>query len=167
MLLGLPTAGTAGGPSEGIKVHGHWTIEIRRPDGSLVSHSEFENSLTTEGMIALSKLMWGDSVTTWQILLDDGTQSGPCESASGPTYCVMSIPVDRAYQPDGLLEIKGVSTAATDSVVGSVSTVVRAVSGSDGRHRTYFFSSRNLVDTEKRPVLKDQIIQVTVVFTFS
>jgi hypothetical protein len=79
----------------------------------------------------------------------------------------MSIPVDRAYQPDGLLEIKGVSTAATDSVVGSVSTVVRAVSGSDGGHRTYFFSSRNLVDTEKRPVLKDQIIQVTVVFTFS
>jgi hypothetical protein len=34
-----------GGPHEGITVHGHWSIEIRNPDGSLVRHVEFENSL--------------------------------------------------------------------------------------------------------------------------
>jgi hypothetical protein len=33
------------GNHEGIKVHGHWTIEVRNPDGSFVSHREFENSL--------------------------------------------------------------------------------------------------------------------------
>jgi hypothetical protein len=33
------------GPSESIKVHGHWTIEVRNPDGKLVKHVEFENSL--------------------------------------------------------------------------------------------------------------------------
>src|SRR5262245_57695497 len=25
----------SGGPQEGIKVHGHWVIEVRNPDGSL------------------------------------------------------------------------------------------------------------------------------------
>src|ERR1700747_3718133 len=34
-----------GGQHEGIKVHGHWTIEVRNPDGSLTRHVEFENSL--------------------------------------------------------------------------------------------------------------------------
>jgi hypothetical protein len=34
-----------GGQHEGIKVHGHWTIEVRNPDGALVAHREFENSL--------------------------------------------------------------------------------------------------------------------------
>ena len=37
------------GQSEGIKVHGHWTIEVRNPDGSVVRHVEFENSLVTTG----------------------------------------------------------------------------------------------------------------------
>jgi len=34
-----------GGPHEGIKVHGHWVIEVRNPDGSLVSRTEFENAV--------------------------------------------------------------------------------------------------------------------------
>jgi hypothetical protein len=33
------------GTSEAVKVHGHWTIEVRNPDGTLVKHVEFENSL--------------------------------------------------------------------------------------------------------------------------
>jgi hypothetical protein len=36
-----------GGQHEGIKVHGHWTIEVRNHEGSLVRHVEFENSLAT------------------------------------------------------------------------------------------------------------------------
>ena len=34
-----------GGQHEGITVHGHWSIEVHNPDGSLVRHVEFENSL--------------------------------------------------------------------------------------------------------------------------
>jgi hypothetical protein len=33
------------GSHEGITIHGHWTIEVHNPDGSLVRHVEFENSL--------------------------------------------------------------------------------------------------------------------------
>ncbi len=32
------------GEHEGIAVHGRWTIEVRNPDGKVVSHTEFENS---------------------------------------------------------------------------------------------------------------------------
>jgi len=34
-----------GGMNTGIKVHGHWTINILTKDGKLVSHHEFENSI--------------------------------------------------------------------------------------------------------------------------
>jgi len=43
-----PTAKpTAKGQHEGIKVHGHWIIEVKNPDGSLAKRVEFENSLVT------------------------------------------------------------------------------------------------------------------------
>ena len=34
---------------EGIKVHGHWVIDVRNPDGSLAHHTEFENSVQPSG----------------------------------------------------------------------------------------------------------------------
>lgn len=34
-----------GSSREGIKVHGHWTIEVRNPDGSIDKHVEFENAI--------------------------------------------------------------------------------------------------------------------------
>ena len=37
------------GMHEGIKVHGHWVIEVRNPDGRLVQRRDFENSLTSVG----------------------------------------------------------------------------------------------------------------------
>lgn len=51
-------SGLAAGPSgqqpkgnrEGIKVHGHWTIEVRNLDGKLVTHREFENGLFNLGI---------------------------------------------------------------------------------------------------------------------
>jgi hypothetical protein len=47
----------ARGKHEGIKVHGHWTIEVHNPDGKLVSHTEFENSLVTAGPMTGSALL--------------------------------------------------------------------------------------------------------------
>lgn len=34
---------------EGIVVHGHWVIDVKNPDGKVVSHRDFENSLITGG----------------------------------------------------------------------------------------------------------------------
>lgn len=45
------------GRHEGIKVHGHWTIEVRNPDGALVTHREFENSLASSGSTVLAAIL--------------------------------------------------------------------------------------------------------------
>lgn len=63
-----------------IRVHGHWTIVVRNPDGSIASRREFENSLVLGGADLLPALL-GGTVTPgqWLILLsnDQGT-AGPC-----------------------------------------------------------------------------------------
>ena len=48
------------GQSEGIKVHGHWTIEVKNPDGTVATHREFENSLVQPlGANMLENLLLG------------------------------------------------------------------------------------------------------------
>jgi hypothetical protein len=62
-----------GGMGEGIKVHGHWTIEVREPDGTLVSHGEFENALAPDSGIGSgaqflsSVLARAVSVGSWSV----------------------------------------------------------------------------------------------------
>src|SRR5437016_12739869 len=66
-----PADDSKGAQKEGIKVHGHWTIDVRNPDGTLVTHREFENALLFIGQLALATLM-GRQATTglWFIMLE-------------------------------------------------------------------------------------------------
>ena len=87
-----PFARDSGGASEGIKVHGHWTIEIRDPDGSLVSHREFDNALDSNGSRAISIFLARvRTVGLWTISLSSDTvQNRPCVTSSGSsTSCVI------------------------------------------------------------------------------
>lgn len=43
----------ASGMNTGIRVHGHWTIDVLNHDGTLAKHVEFENALTLVGAEAL------------------------------------------------------------------------------------------------------------------
>jgi hypothetical protein len=82
------------GQHEGITVHGHWTIEVKNPDGKVVTHREFENSLITPsnypganetGSQALVALLSGvgtlapanSGYAAWEIVLFPATTS-PC-----------------------------------------------------------------------------------------
>jgi hypothetical protein len=75
LVLGIAAAGAAaepghGAPADGIKVHGHWTIEVRNPDGSLVSHNEFENALMPAGALNLARFLGRvNSPGLWSVLL--------------------------------------------------------------------------------------------------
>ena len=76
------------GKHEGIKVHGHWTIEVRNPDGSVVTHREFENSLQPSGATALASLLTGVvPVGPWEIRVNG--------SASTPSPCPPAPPITR------------------------------------------------------------------------
>jgi hypothetical protein len=86
------TAGVAAkGTQEGIKVHGHWTIEVKNPDGKVATHREFENALVGAGGAAtLVDLLVGTYVPGgFYIVLDPASGSGPCQSNNGSTNCIL------------------------------------------------------------------------------
>jgi len=66
-----------GGPHEGIKVHGHWTIEVRNPDGTMVTHQEFENSLQASGATVLANVLNSGSVPGGWVIVLDGIPTSP------------------------------------------------------------------------------------------
>jgi len=73
-----PAQSAAKGMNTGIKVHGHWVINVLTPGGKLVSHTEFENSLQSGGMSLLARILGQQQVMgQWKISL---AGTGPCTS---------------------------------------------------------------------------------------
>ena len=99
------------GAHEGIKVHGHWTIEVRNPDGTLAARREFENSLSSGltlagdavsgGSSLLSAIITGQALTpvTWGILLE-GPNFGTSSSTTGAPCPNTTIQVGTTLQPN-------------------------------------------------------------------
>ena len=75
-----PAAKPDGASHEGIKVHGHWIIDVKNPDGSHVSHTEFENSLVPgQGDYTVARMLLGDLVSGgFAIAVDSTTSSALC-----------------------------------------------------------------------------------------
>jgi hypothetical protein len=75
-------APSSGWMNTGVKVHGHWTIVVRNPDGTVTDRRDFENSLAFGGAYLLQNIL-GGTVTpgAWAISL--GAQlpgnTGPCD----------------------------------------------------------------------------------------
>jgi hypothetical protein len=86
----LPSSGAtakatapANAANTGIKVHGHWIIEVRNPDGSLVTHREFDNEIQIAGVATLASLMARSQTPgAWAIGLGDAG-SPPCTASMG------------------------------------------------------------------------------------
>lgn len=85
----------SGRQHEGIKVHGHWTVEVRNPDGTLVTHREFENSLQPSGVTLLADVLNGAGAPgAWAIVLD-GIPTSPWlpVNVSGTNTNILLAPV--------------------------------------------------------------------------
>jgi len=91
------------GLNTGIKVHGHWTIDVKNPDGTLVSHHEFENALSGSGQISLAEILSRQFATSfWSIDLalsaagQSGGGSAPCTATdavyTGTVNCFITEP---------------------------------------------------------------------------
>jgi hypothetical protein len=78
----------AKGQREGVTVHGHWTIEVKNPDGTVVKHVEFENALTVQGRFLLARdlLRRNSTVGTWGIGLGLSSPSGTSPCTAQMTY---------------------------------------------------------------------------------
>ena len=78
------SAQEAPGPREGIKVHGHWIIEVNNPDGTRAQYREFENALVAQGAGALSRILGLQVVpSTWFVWVGSNTSADICQRVPG------------------------------------------------------------------------------------
>jgi len=112
LLLAVASDGRAQTPEPhapgDVVVHGHWAIDVRQPDGALVSHTEFENGLTfsffgTTGDSALAAILGRRfTIGEWRIELWGLSNLGPCardENNAAPCY----IEEPSSLNPGGIL----------------------------------------------------------------
>lgn len=85
-----PAAPAPKGTHEGIKIHGHWTIEVRNPDGTLAARREFENSINaySGAQLVSAALTGGITMGGWQVALNNGVNFLEINTAGAvATYC--------------------------------------------------------------------------------
>ncbi len=179
-----------GAPQEGIKVHGHWTITVKNPDGSISSRHEFENSLQQTAPLA-SILSRTVTTGSWQVLLDKApgsTNQSPCQTFPGaPTYCAIIEPngAEQAATSQQWLNLT-VQLAGSTVVLGG--TITSQLGGEIGNVTTLLGTceaTATLADcaTRRQPVAlvnftahtltspiilqPGQIAQISVVISFS
>lgn len=155
------TAGTApapGGNDEGIEVHGHWTIEVRNPDGSLDERYEFENALVDYGKQALGELL----DTSFQATLDRWEILAGGVVFQNPSVGTIDADGDRFYET---LVVSGSTTFGSDVNIGTVSTSMWLVFSVDEGPVERPFTERAL--DASIPVVAGQDVEITVEISFS
>ena len=141
-----PASNNSAGHSEGIQVHGHWTIEVREPDSALVSRQEFDNDLQAGGAKRLSMVLGRrSSVGKWWITMSDigVTARGACLLPDGsPVSCTIIEGPDLGVAPSAFfpnltvqvpesgpnqdkLVLSGTVTAARDGYITRVQSNFR------------------------------------------
>ena len=188
-------SGPGGGPTEGITVHGHWTIEVREPDGKLVSRSEFENAFLNPR--AMARIMARQiSVGSWEVILypaSGGTKACPptgvtvflggCRVVEGNSaltdsnvFKTLTLSVPTSGTNANKLVLSGTATAQQDGSVGFVETrfyectpstapSTPCVSGATGATLLNIFTQTTLASPVN--VVNGQQILATVVISFS
>lgn len=130
---------------QGIKIHGHWKIDIKNPDGSLASTHEFENSLAdhgslftylltgraTSGEAAVNLITFinGYSPTTYIISeTSTGYWATGTNCANTSSYvCTSNLNVSAAYQSNPHGVPTNVQVVLTGSVVATSSATITEV----------------------------------------
>jgi hypothetical protein len=174
-----------GGPDESVSVHGEWIIVVRNPDGTVVSRHEFRNGLSpAPGGGALLTQLLARSIAPgkWVVRLDNGGVGATC-NANGASCGIaqpgtgffwnstdLTVTVPTAGANAGKLVLSGSLRIPRDTVLGDVSTqfltcppsgVPSSCTGALGSGFTV--KALNPVI----PVVTDQIVDVTVVISFS
>ena len=165
LAAGAPTvAETAPAPDsadgEGIEVHGHWTIEVRNPDGSLDERYEFENALVDYGKQALGELL---DTSSSQATLDRWEIRAGGVVFQNPSVGTMDGDGDSFYET---LVLSGTTTFGSEVDIGAVSTDMWLVfpPGDAGPVQRQF--TEKVLDAPI-PVLAGQEVEITVEISFS
>ena len=173
----------AAGPSEGIQVHGDWTIAINNEDETLARSVEFGNDLTDGGFV-LGKLLSGavehgagnaPSLSTWAIYFGEGTAatgSDPCDDpmifSANPDFTVGCGVPDEQVQltrdnSSGAITLEGSVQVTSDGVINWVETIA----GGTGGETTIWAGSFTGTAVADEPVSAGQSVQVQVDISFT
>ena len=180
-------AGGASGSSEGLRVHGHWTIEVKNPDGTLVERRDFENALSIGGgdVHLVNVLARTRTAGTWTITAV-GNTSQICEEPAGtPNVCWIMESTDPTPSvgnvfktltttvSGGTLVLNGTVTAQRDGQITGVSTRDNHCSNSispaacTGGNTAGSAGITSTLLATPVSVLTGQQVQVRVVISFS
>jgi hypothetical protein len=171
-----------------VTVHGQWTIEVRNPDGTLVERRDFQNALVADGAGNLARVLArSERAGRWAVALSG---VGPCATTAGVALeCfVAEVPIPRDPGPPlpdpsylfytltssvptsgpnlGRLVLVGHATAtSSDSglLINKVATWQNTCALPAGACSGSQFSEKSIPPLA---VVKGQIIQVKVVFSF-
>jgi hypothetical protein len=185
MGCGTSASRTTSSPAEGIEVHGHWTIEVRNPDGTLAERREFDNWLHSAGGQALAAILGRQaSVGGWAIQLigsaftsrtpygDVGVMivesTYPATGSNIFRTLTLTAPAigEAASQP---LRLSGTATAERDGAITQVETVMSRLAATEAPSNRYGSSAPFTSKTLDSPVslTAGQSVTATVVITFS
>ena len=171
------------GTKEGIKVHGHWTIEVRDPDGTLLMERAFENALNPLGGRYLADFLASDrAVGSWRVSVYHPTAKvcepdlfcyvvEPGDTLAGPNiFDNLTVDVPAGGDDKDKLVLSGHLTALADGTVRDVGTsftfCASSVAPSQCAGGTgVLFTTTTLVPTIA--VVTGQQVLVRVVISFS
>lgn len=169
-----PAPAADSGDGDGIKVHGHWTIEVRNPDGTLDDRYEFENALLPGGGRYLIRALAGEVIESrsWNVALKNGVNSGPCGGACliGQVWQggINLDSDDLAFVADiatGIFQLNGSVVVIDDGEIEVVSTSVIIDNQPDNISNRAGFTAKTL-DTPIA-VVAGQEVEITVEISFS
>jgi hypothetical protein len=174
------SSGAAAG-LDGVKIHGNWQIDVRRPDGTLVGRHRFHNDLQQTGMYFLAAALGrASSFGRWDVFNSGPTCAGSAGGATGcdmaeaddpstADFVVKTLTVTRSASAPYSMSLSGQYTAKTAGDIYAVTseTVSCPYDGPlcGGYTTSSPFSYRVL--PSPIPVAAGQIVQTTVTFTFS
>lgn len=163
-----------------VQVHGHWTIEVRNPNGSMAIRREFDNQLLNLGGSYLAGLLTNEMVAgLWSVfLLSTNTPGQGLTCAIDP--CVLVPPnannISNAVSPNldvhpdqAGVTLTGTLTATGVNTIRSVATALGScppASDSCREWSTHLFTGHSL-GAAAIPVQPGQIVSVVVRITFS
>ena len=116
--------------SDGIQVHGHWTMTVTNPDGTVDAVHEFNNDLTTQGGArTLATILSGYKMTGSNTRIQ-----GDSDFPSGWRLYITNnagILCDESTEDAPLLELETTSESGSESVAPSFIAVTTCTISSD------------------------------------
>lgn len=172
---------------QGIKVHGHWTIEVRNPDGALVTHREFENAYQPGYNVLPGMLSRVYTMGSWAIEFNgsgcnsnasscDITEPGSGLVGHSNTLSVTEVGGGGAHvvlsgniQMTTAVQITSVWTFLGQCVTATIPSVSACASSVPYTQNGQFPATFTMADLSSKPIpiAAGQTVQVTVDISFS